>query len=130
MKILSTFLIFVFLLSGTTSAQETKNPLEGTTWELTSLTNVREDTTFTFPESPYDQYIGIFGQTYWIIVHQDTSREVIDGFSYTYNIGGDNINLVPKMHPVYDIIDKPYSLKFKIEGDQLIIHFTDLQLAG
>jgi hypothetical protein len=116
--------------SRATKAQEKKNPLAGTTWELTSLTNVREDTTFTFPETPYDKYIGIFGQTFWIFVHQDTSRDVNDGFSYTYNIDADNINLVPKIHPLYDIIDKPYSLKFKTEGDQFITHFTDLQFAG
>jgi predicted secreted protein len=114
----------------TTETHDKKNPLAGTAWELTSLTNVREDTTFTFPETPYDKYIGIFGQTFWIFVHQDTSRDVNDGFSYTYNIDADNINLVPKIHPLYDIIDKPYSLKFKTEGDQFITHFTDLQFAG
>jgi hypothetical protein len=130
MKSLSIFLVFIFLLITTTSAQEKKNPLEGTTWEFISLKNVREDTTFTAPNSPYEQAIMIFGKTHYSVVHKDTSRDFSSSSSYTYNVDGDNITLIVKMHEIYETIGKTFNLKFKIEGDQLIINFTDLNFGG
>ena len=120
MKFLSLFLVFVFLLSCTTSAQEKKNPLAGTTWELTSGKWSREDTTFTFPNSPYDQQIVVYGKTHFNLIGQDTSRNVSDALSATYTIDGENYTTIPKMHDIYAAIGKPFNLKFKIEGDQLI----------
>jgi len=120
MKFLSIFLVFVFLLSCTTSAQENKNPLAGTTWELTSGKWSREDTTFTFPASPYDQTIIVYGKTHFNLVAQDTSRNVSELLSATYTIDGNNYNFTIKMHPIYEAIGTSVRLKLEIEGDQLI----------
>jgi hypothetical protein len=130
MKFLSIFLILVFLLSCTASAQEKKNPFAGSTWELISAKYEREDTTFIFPNSSYEQAIMIFGETYYNIVQQDTSRNVNLYVSCTYNVDGDNFTLTPKMHHVYEGIGKTFNLKFKIEGDQLIYKATDWHFGG
>ena len=130
MKFLSTILIFVFLLSCTTSAQEKKNPLAGTTWDLTSMKNVREDTTTTFPNSPSDQAIMIFGKTHYSFVHQDTSRDANSGSSFTYKVDGDNFTAIPQMYNALEAIGKPVKLKFKIEGDQLFFEATDWHFGG
>ena len=111
-----------------TKTQEKENPLAGTTWELISGKWTREDTTITFPNSPSDKYIGIFGQTCWNIVNQDTSGDVMDGSSFTYSIDGDNFTFIPNIHLIYDTIGKTFSSKFNIEGDQLIFDYKDLQI--
>ena len=130
MKFLSIFLVFVFLLSCTTSAQEKENPFAGTTWELTSGKWSNEDTTLIFPNSPFDREIGVYGKTHFNLVHQDTSRNVSWGFSAIYTIDGDNYTIIPKMSDTYEAIGKPYNLKFKIEGDQLFIEAAGVHAFG
>jgi hypothetical protein len=121
MKSLSIIVVFVFLLSCSPGAQEKKNPLEGTTWELVSGKWEREDTTFKFPNSLYDREIVVYGKTHFNLVSQDTSRNVSYGFSATYTIDGDNYTITPKMTDIYEAIGKPFNLKLKIEGDQLAV---------
>ena len=90
MKFLSIFLVFILLLSSTVNAQEKKNPLAGTTWKLISGKWATEDTTVTFPNSPYHQQILIYGKTHFNLVSQDTSRDYSFSCSATYTIDGDN----------------------------------------
>ena len=130
MKILSLFLVIVFLLSCTTIAQEKSNPLEGMTWELTSGEWSRGDTTFTFPNSPYDRYILIFGKTHYSSVGQDTSRNVSSSQVGTYSIDEDNITFTAEMYSYYADIGKPFTWKYQIEGDQLIFKATDFHFVG
>jgi len=129
MKLLSTILIFVFLLSFTTSAQEKKNPIEGTC-ELTSANWEREDTTFTSPASPYDRVIVIYGKTHWAYVGQDTSRNVFMSLSGTYSVDGDNYTVTLKMAPNYKDIGTSFTHKFQIEGDQLTVISKDYHFGG
>ena len=130
MKILSLFLVFVFVLSSTVSAQEKKNPLEGTTWELTSAKNSREDTTWTFPNSQHDRCIMIFGKTHFSQVQQDTSRDDWGFVSGTYTIDGENLTITLEMWPNYEDIGKTYNWKFPIEGNQGILKGTDSRFGG
>jgi hypothetical protein len=130
MKILNVFLIFIFLLSCTTTEQEIKNPFERTTWELTSGKWVREDTTLSFPDSPYDQDIMIFGKTHFSIVGQDTSRKTSYVESGKYSIEGDNFNFAIEMHFDYDEIGKSNVYKFETEGDQLIFKRKGYRYGG
>jgi hypothetical protein len=130
MKNLSIFLVFVFLLSCTTNAQEKKNPLEGTTWELTSSKWMREDTTFTFPASPYDQVIAIYGKTHFCFVRQDTSLKLDMSILGTYSVDGDNIIHTFKMAPYYKDIGSSFTVEFQIEGDQMIQKAGDYHFAG
>lgn len=119
MKFLSLFLVFVFVLSSSTSAQEKKNPLEGT-WELVSGEWSREDTTFTSPNSPYERTIVIHGKTHWTYVSQDTSRKAFSSQLGTYTVDGDNLTLTFEMCGSYEDIGKSINFKFQIEGDQVI----------
>ena len=120
MKFLSIFLVFILLLSSTVNAQEKKNPLAGTTWKLISGKWATEDTTVTFPNSPYHQQILIYGKTHFNLVSQDTSRDYSFSCSATYTIDGDNYTATYKMFSNYVGIGKSFNLKFQIEGDQLI----------
>jgi hypothetical protein len=121
MKYLSTILLFIFLIGCTTTVQEKENPLEGTTWERTSGKWSREDTTFTFPNSPYDQCILIYGKTHFANVIQDTSRKVLSSVLATYSVDGDNLTYTFEMCRSYEDIGKSINMKFQIEGDQLIL---------
>ena len=128
MKILSTFLVVVFLLSCTTIEQEKKNPLEGTTWELTSGKWVREDSTLTFPNSPHDQAIIIFGKTHYSLVAQDTSRDYNWFILAKYTVDGDNLTPTFKMAINYKEIGSSFTGKIQIDVDQLIIEATDYNI--
>jgi len=130
MKLLSTFLIIVLLLSCMTFAQDKMNPLEGTTWELTSGKWVREDTTFIFPTSPYHQEILIYGNTHWAYVSQDTSLEHDNAILGTYSVDGDNVTQIYKMAPGYKDIGSTLIYKFQIKRDQLILKTEDYYWAG
>jgi hypothetical protein len=64
MKLLSLFLVFVFLLSSTVSAQEKQNPLEGT-WELVSGKYTWADTTITESASESSGHAKIINKTHF-----------------------------------------------------------------
>jgi len=125
MKILCVILILVFILSFSTSAQETKNPLAGTTWELTSGTWVREDTTITSPSSSSDQAIIIFGKTHYCLVAQDTSRDFSWFVLAKYTVDGNKFTTTFKMVSDPTVIGTSFTPVFQIEGDQLIIEASD-----
>jgi len=85
MKILSTFLIFVFLLTCTLSAQEKKNPIEGT-WELILKKAVYPDTTMTFDISGLRELKIISGSHFVFVMQSADGKEFIGagGGRYTY----------------------------------------------
>ena len=128
--------LFVFLLVCKEKMDvelEKSNPLEGTTWELTSGKWVREDTTFIFPNSPYEKRIIIFGKTHYNIVSQDTSLDLSFFASAKYTIDGDNLIPTFKMFSYYETIGNsftPNPPKFQIKDNQLIVKAADYQLGG
>jgi hypothetical protein len=131
MKYLSIILLFVFLLGCKMDVDiEKEIPLAGTTWEQTSGKASTEDTTFTFPESPYDRCIMIFGKTHWILVRQDTSRKFIDSQSGTYTVDGENVTVAIEMITTYEDIGKTVNWKFQINGDQVIFKATGYRAIG
>jgi hypothetical protein len=132
MKFLSIFLVFIFLLSCTTSAQEKANPLAGTTWKLISGKWATEDTTVTFPNSPYHQQILIYGKTHFNLVSQDTSRDYSFSCSATYTIDGDNYTATYNMFSNYVGLGKTFNLKFQIDPWEqwLIIKFILFEKGG
>ena len=126
-------ILFDFLLSCKAKMDmevEKTNPLEGTTWELTSGKWSREDTTFTFPGSPYDQCIMIFGKTHAAYVNQDTSRKVFSVISGSYGVNKDNLTITIKMCRSYEDIGRSVNWKFKIEDDQLILNAKGYHFRG
>jgi len=130
MKFLSIFLVFVFVFSSSTFAQEKKNPLAGTTWELTSGKWSSEDTTLVYPNTPYDRTIMIYGKTHWTHVRQDTSRKVSSSSSGTYSVDGDNLTVTLEMSRSYGDIGKSVDYKFQIEGNQQIIEAKSIRYNG
>ena len=123
MKLLSIFLIFVFLLSYTTCAQEKKNPLEGTAWELISAEYFENNSIVPFPATKYDKSIIIWGKSNTVGVWQDSSRTQASYFvGHKYNIEGDSITFnINFFYPEKNQIGKSFKVKFEIVANQLRI---------
>ena len=120
MKFLSIFLVFVFLLSCTTIAQEKKNPIEGT-WEMVSSKWSDPDTTNLWPVTDYDRQIKKISRTHFVWISQDTSREGVYGFGGgKYTLDGDKYT--EHIEIFYDPtwIGKSLTFTMKVEGDTLI----------
>jgi hypothetical protein len=120
MKFLSLFLIFVFLLSCTVSAQEKKNPIEGT-WEMVSGKWSWPDTTDLFPDTDNHRFIKMISRTHFVWIMQDTSRKDIYGFGGgKYTLDGDKYTEHIEMLKSPDMIGKSVTFKMKVKGDTLI----------
>ena len=120
MKFLSIFLVFVFLLSCTTSAQEKKNPFEGT-WEMISAKWSTPDTTMFFPASDYDRQIMMNSRTHTLWIRQDTSRQDAGGFGGgKYALEGDKYTELIETFFNPKCIGKWYTATMKVKGDTLI----------
>jgi hypothetical protein len=120
MKFLSLFLVFVFLLSCTTSAQEKKNPIEGT-WELVSAKWTSPDTTSFFPITDHDRQIKMISRSHFVWISQDTSRKDVYGFGGgKYTLDGDKYTEHIEMFLSPEWIGKSVTFKMKVEGDTLI----------
>ena len=120
MKILSLFLIFVFLFGCTTSAVEKKNPIEGT-WELVSSKWSSPDTTSTYPDTDYYRMIKMINKTHFIFVNQDTSVE--NSYYYgggKYTLDGDKYTEHLEFFKEPEWIGKSITFTMKVEGDTLI----------
>jgi hypothetical protein len=123
MKFLSLFLVFVFLISCTTSAQEKKNPIEGT-WELVSGKWSTPDTTMLWPTTDSGRQIKMISRTHHVWIYQDTSQT--DGYGFgagKYTLDGDKYTehiefwggAIQK-----NLIGKSLTFTMKVEGDKLI----------
>ncbi len=113
-------MVFVFLLSCTTSAQEKKNPIEGT-WELVSAKWTSPDTTSLFPITDHDRQIKMISRSHFVWISQDTSRKDVNGFGGgKYTLDGDKYT--EHIEIFYDPrgIGKSFTFKMKVEGDTLI----------
>ncbi len=120
MKFLSLFLVFVFLLSSSTIAQEKKNPIEGT-WELVSGKWSDPDTTYLFPITDSGRQIKMISRTHFVWMSQDTSRKDVYGFGGgKYTLDGDKYT--EHIEIFYDPrgIGKSLTFKMRVEGDTLI----------
>jgi len=121
MKLLSIFLVFVFLLNCTTSAQEKKNPIEGT-WELVSGKWSNPDTTYLFSVTDSGRQIKMISRTHHVWIRQDTSQQDGDAF------GGGKYTLEGEKYTEHiefwtnqiDLIGKSITFTMKVEGDKLI----------
>jgi hypothetical protein len=113
-----------------TKAQEKKNPLAGTTWEGISLKAIG-DTTFTFPNSPYDRVVLLYGKRHFAIVQQDTSREESHFVVGTYDYYGDSISNTIMMYPNYEDIGRSFpDNKIQIEDDKMVLSTENLHYYG
>ena len=131
MKCLSIILLFVFLFGCTTTVEEKKNPLEGTTWIKISGELTRGDgKIITSPKSEYDREIVIYGKKHFAFVGQDTSRKSSHSFAGTYIYKGDRCTYTLTMYPYYEDIGHSFTLKVQIEGDKMVITGADLHFYG
>lgn len=112
--------LFVFLLSSTVSAQEKKNPIEGT-WELVSAKWSNPDTTGLWPVTDHDQQIKMISRTHFVWINQDTSRKDVYGFGGgKYTLDGDKYTEHIEMFNSPEWIGKSVTFTMKVEGDTLI----------
>jgi hypothetical protein len=120
MKFLSLFLVFVFLLSCSTSVQEKKNPIEGT-WEMISGKYSTPDTTTLFPVSDHERMIKIISKKHFVFVNQDTSRKDYYGFGGgKYTLDGDNYTEHLELFSYPNWIGESVTFTMKVKGDTLI----------
>ena len=120
MKFLSIFLVLVFLLSNTTSAQEKKNPIEGT-WEMISAKASMLDTTFLYPVTDYSRQIKMISRTHFVCIYQDTSRKDEYGFAGgKYTLDGDKYTEHIEMSKPPDMIGESGTFTMKVEDDTFI----------
>ena len=120
MKLLSIFLILVFLFGCTTTTVEEKNPIEGT-WELIYAKSSNTDTTYLFPVTDYERNIKMISRTHFVWIAQDTSREDIYGFGGgKYTLDGDNYTEYFEMFVNPALVGKSITFKVEVKGDTLI----------
>jgi len=120
MKLLSTFLIVVFLLSDTTSAQEKKNPLAGTTWKMVSAEYSWGDSTLIHPTSKFHKGISMWGKTYSLATWQDTSKQSTFYVGHMYTIEDDEVIFKIAFWPDPRFIGRTFELKYEITENELI----------
>ncbi len=120
MKFLSIFLVLVFLLSSTVSAQGEKNAIEGT-WEMVSAKWSDPETTSLWPVTDHARQIKMISRTHFVWINQDTSQKDVSGFGGgKYTLDGDKYT--EHIEIFYDPIwiGKSVTFKIKVEGDTLI----------
>ena len=87
MKYLSLFLVFVFVFSSSTFAQEKKNAFEGT-WEWVSSEYTMGDSIDIGPKSKFHKGMAIYGKTHVLAIWQDTSKKDYFYVAHKYTIEG------------------------------------------
>ena len=119
MKFLSMFLIFVFLLSCSTIAQEKKHPLEGT-WEQISAKWTSPDTTTFNLATDNERNLLVFSRTHTMWIYQDTSQT--DGYGFgggKYTLEGENYTEYLEIYYDPKMIGKSVNYTWKVKGDTL-----------
>lgn len=120
MKFLSIFLVLVFLLSCMPSAQEKKNPIEGT-WEMISAKWSDPDTTIIWPDTDSGRQIKMISNKHFVFVNQDIIREGFYGFGGgKYTLDGDNYTEHLELFRYSNWIGKSITFTMKVKGDTLI----------
>jgi hypothetical protein len=122
MKCLSLILVFVLLLSCTTSAQEKKNAFEGT-WEWVSSEYTMGDSTDIGPKSKFHKGMAIYGKTHILAIWHDTSKKDYFYVAHKYTIEGDSIIFKIIFWPDDSrYIGRTFKYKYEIKENELIIN--------
>ena len=121
MKLLSIFLIFVFLLSSTVNAQEKKNAFEGT-WEWVSSEYTKGDSTDIGPKNKFQKGLGIYGKTHALAIWQDKNNQDNNFFVvHQYTIESDSIIFKILFWPDPIFIGRTFKYKYEIKENEYII---------
>jgi len=123
MKFLSIFLVFVFLLSCTTSAQEKKNPLEGT-WKPIISDLILADTTIKESSIELSGHAKIINKTHFATLFNGSTIQpsFFNGGKYDITEGTYTEHIEYWLSDTTTTyIGRSFTFESKIEGDQWTI---------
>ncbi len=118
------FIIVFSMICCTTAEEEPEkiNNLEGV-WQLVSAEWTMQDTIYTFPGGDFkgSKSYKFLGETYWVVVGQDTAMDMHYAHAGTYRVTEDTYVEYFEIHKEVKSIGDSAIFKYTLDGDKWTI---------